>query len=132
MIFLLFFVVRSGSLLSSRITNCTGRPSSPPFLLTVSAHSWYPCFIAGPSPPKSPEKDNEAPIVIGVWSLLVEFCAQALNPPNAITTTATRVKYLLMLAAYSSNTSFLFLFLLRRDKISYCFSAFVLGYSKPH
>jgi hypothetical protein len=59
---------------SSTTTSWTLRPSRPPLALTWSAHSWYPrsTWVAGSE--KSPERDNEMPILIGlaVWAPLFD------------------------------------------------------------
>src|SRR5258706_6623385 len=75
------------------MTSLTGRPSSPPLLLTVCAHSRYPFSTAAPSAAKSLLLESEAPMVMGVElvklfePLLPEV--HALNPARIIITTAT-------------------------------------------
>src|SRR5579859_1548579 len=48
------------------ISSVTLRPSKPPWAFTLSAQSSYPCLNASPSAEKSPERDKDIPILIGV------------------------------------------------------------------
>src|SRR6266576_4823050 len=76
------------------MSSCTWRPSTPPFLLTVSAHSFYPCSKALPSAEKSPERDKEIPILMGVlgWLLpLVAVVLLLLLPPHALSTRSAAI-----------------------------------------
>jgi len=38
----------------------------PPWAFWKAAQVWYPCFVASPSPEKSPDSDTETPTVIGL------------------------------------------------------------------
>src|SRR5438094_4326862 len=93
------------------MTSCTGRPSSPPSLLTVCAHSRYPFSTAAPSAAKSPLLESEAPMVIGVElvklfePLLPEV--HALNPARIITTTAISDSDVRVFILKCATTSFI-------------------------
>src|SRR5437660_8408388 len=74
------------------MSSCTWRPSTPPFLLTVSAHSLYPCSNALPSAEKSPERDNETPILMGVLGWLLPLVDEVLVlPPQALSTRSAAI-----------------------------------------
>src|ERR1035437_4947691 len=51
------------------MSSVTLRPSRPPLALMSSAQSWEPCWNAFPSAEKSPVRESDTPILIGVLDL---------------------------------------------------------------
>src|SRR6266851_5775911 len=62
------------------MVSLTCRPRMPPWAFTSLAHSWYPLSNAWPSAEKSPVRDSDAPMVMGLVVALPAGAGLLLEP----------------------------------------------------